>query len=220
MRVQWALIVIIGLTVAGCGALKPSPAATPMPTAPPTPTATDTPADTATPTQPPPPTQTHTPAPPTATPLIRVSLCPECTAEPDIEGLRFRTTISESLLNELLAPELANAAGVSYVYIDLVPGGATIESRVQVAGQWVTVSATTLFTVRNGTLLLYITRARVGSLPAPGPAVDLINRQIIPSINTVIYNTLRESSPYGDIYLLKMDVTHTELAVEYVVRPG
>ena len=211
------------LTITGCVWTPnptPTPAAPPTASVTPTATAMATAIPTATPTVPPTitPTPTERP-PPTATPPISIEPCPDCTDEPEIEGVRLRSTFSEAVLNELLAPYLANAIGVRNVYLDVVPGGLVIRSGVYVLGQWISVSAHNLLDVQDGTLLIYLLNASVGPFDAPGAAVDVINSTVIPSVNTMIYDTIQDHNPYGVVYLTGVESTNTDLTVEYIVRP-
>ena len=221
-RCQKTMLPMVGLVLlafsAGCDLLRSAPTVTPRPTE----TATLTSFPTATFTATPTPTLTFTPSdtpPPTATPRFSIELCPECTAEPEIEGFRFRSTFGEPVLNEMLAAEIANAAGVSWVYLDVVPGGLVISTGIYVFGQWIDVDAHTLLDVQDGTLLIYVMDASVGPFNAPGAAIGVINNSIIPSINTMIYNAIQEYNPYDVIYLVDVHSTNTDLTVEYVARP-
>jgi len=216
--VSVTLTILLALTITGCRLGTPFPTVTiiPVPTATSIATTTTTPTVTTTPTA----TTTATSIPsPTATPPINIEECLQCAIEPEIEGLRLRSTFSEATLNELLAPQLANAVGVRNVYIDIVPGGAVIRTGVNVLGRWLSVDADTLLDVQEGTLLIYILEASVGPIGAPGVAIDIINDQVTPSINTVIYNTIQQYNPIGIVYLTNIECTNTDLTVEYVVRP-
>lgn len=131
-------------------------------------------------------------------------------------GIQPSVTLTESQINELLMSQLANVSGARNVYVDLVPGGATISAIIPVGRRALTVSATTTLTVQDGALLLYLTRATIGNVPVPTSALDVINQQIIPAVNDTLNDVLAEYGSLDQIYLTAIEATNNDLTIDFV----
>ncbi|MEL7235904.1 MAG: hypothetical protein AAGK74_15470 [Chloroflexota bacterium] len=112
--------------------------------------------------------------------------------------------ITEQDLNAQVATSTSSFSGL---YIDLVPGGAAINATVTGRNRTIDLTARTTVSIVNNGVALYVTEVTAGGRTLPAPIVDLINSDLIPSIN----NTLNAQIPAGTIE--DVTITNTDMTV-------
>ncbi|MHB1005473.1 MAG: hypothetical protein ACYC3S_07470 [Chloroflexota bacterium] len=113
-----------------------------------------------------------TPAPVARTATPAVGGLPLLAASP---GTQFTVEMTEAEINAGLARQQGRVPGVKDVTVQLLPGQVKVSANIVEPVQGA-VQATGGLVAVGGRLRLVLTEARVGPLPLPGPAVDLLER--------------------------------------------
>lgn len=128
--------------------------------------------------------------------------------------------VTETELNDQLAEELAGMANISGVYIDLVPGGATVRADVALRRQVVSVSVTTTVSIQDNNVLFYVTQITAGGRNVPNAVVNQVNAQLIPVINDALADLMEQFEITYGYTLTEIRVDNTTLTIEITPSTG
>ncbi len=136
----------------------------------------------------------------------------------DLGGLRPRVRLSEAEVNALIRPYAAELGDVRNVSLDLVPGGGVLTADLVVLGLTVGVHASAELVVVDGLIQTHVTEASIGGLSPPEAALQAVNEDLVPMVNSALNDALAQYAPPSHIYLTAITVTDADLTVTFVLR--
>lgn len=143
------------------------------------------------------------------------------------DGLRPQVSFSEAEINLLLEPYVKEVPELIGVSVDFrpgasegAPGTAAITAQARVLNLFdVTAYVNGQLEARHGRMHIAIGEASVGGIAPPQAAIESVRGQIVPLINSAIYDGLAEYGDSDSISMTRIAIGDGFLTIEFTFDP-